>query len=185
MEDYNKDERDFVNEMATPRKCRGCGEEKVWWFPANPNYCKECHAEWEKGRKALHSKTYGKVYAKARRAKNPEVYRQKTREWRAANLEKARAIEAKYAKENPARRAAIGQAYRARKRNAKGRYTVEQWEALCAQYGNVCLCCKLTRKLTVDHIIPLSQGGSNGIENIQPLCKSCNSSKGAKTIDFR
>ena len=38
----------------------------------------------------------------------------------------------------------------------------------------------------VDHIIPISRGGSHGIGNLGPMCASCNLSKGAKTYaEFR
>lgn len=61
----------------------------------------------------------------------------------------------------------------------------EHWSAMCEFYENTCLCCGKECALAVDHVVPLSKGGPNTIENIQPLCKSCNSRKHAKTIDYR
>ena len=34
---------------------------------------------------------------------------------------------------------------------------------------------------TVDHIIPLRHGGTDTLDNVQLVCKHCNSAKGAKT----
>lgn len=62
-----------------------------------------------------------------------------------------------------------------------------EWETLKAQYNWTCPCCKRSEpevKLTEDHIIPLSKGGSDNIENIQPLCRSCNCKKYDKTIKY-
>ena len=36
--------------------------------------------------------------------------------------------------------------------------------------------------LTVDHIYPRSRGGSDALDNLQPMCYKCNQSKGAKVI---
>lgn len=33
---------------------------------------------------------------------------------------------------------------------------------------------------TIDHIIPLSRGGTNDLENLQPMCWDCNKAKGSK-----
>jgi hypothetical protein len=64
-------------------------------------------------------------------------------------------------------------------------YTDTQWIELCDRYGWRCLACGKQRKLTADHVVSVYQGGSDDISNIQPLCKSCNSKKGARTIDYR
>lgn len=68
-------------------------------------------------------------------------------------------------------------------------YTKEEWIALKEKYNNKCLACNKTEKeilLTPDHIIPLIKGGKNTIDNIQPLCISCNRKKNDKQIiDYR
>ena len=52
-----------------------------------------------------------------------------------------------------------------------------------------CECCgahEHQRALEVEHIIPKTHGGSDGINNLQALCFRCNAGKGdADTTDFR
>jgi 5-methylcytosine-specific restriction endonuclease McrA len=75
---------------------------------------------------------------------------------------------------------------RARIKNAQGTIKRGEWLELCEKFGNQCLRCGARGvKLTLDHIVPLSKGGSNTIDNAQPLCKSCNSRKHTSIIDYR
>lgn len=46
-------------------------------------------------------------------------------------------------------------------------------------YGDACLMCG-DKATEVDHIIELANGGTDDIENLQPLCKSCHKAKTAK-----
>jgi len=77
---------------------------------------------------------------------------------------------------------------RARKKKAVATLTVQQWLDLKALYNYRCLCCGKQEPditLTLDHVIPISKCGGNGISNVQPLCLTCNKKKGTKSIDFR
>ena len=74
-----------------------------------------------------------------------------------------------------------------RKFTANGSHSIDEWEDIKKQYKYTCPSCYRYEpyiKLTEDHIVPLSKGGSDYIDNIQPLCQSCNSRKNVKIIKF-
>lgn len=115
---------------------------------------------------------------------------EKTNAWRRAhyqeNHEAETARRRKWLECNPGKIAEYNNARRARKNSVGGRVLPDEWKKMCDYYGNKCLRCgRDDVKLTQDHVIPLKLGGQNAIENIQPLCKSCNSSKNSNYIDYR
>ena len=46
--------------------------------------------------------------------------------------------------------------------------------------GWACLHCSATESLSLDHIHPYSLGGEDVFDNLQTLCRPCNSRKGAR-----
>lgn len=53
-------------------------------------------------------------------------------------------------------------------------------QTLIDRDGAVCRHCGTTKNLSVDHIVAIVNGGRNVLSNLQILCRSCNSKKGAK-----
>jgi 5-methylcytosine-specific restriction endonuclease McrA len=49
--------------------------------------------------------------------------------------------------------------------------------------GYACLYCGSTKSLTIDHVIPRSQGGRDTWENLVTCCQRCNTFKGNRTPD--
>jgi uncharacterized protein YdaU (DUF1376 family) len=66
----------------------------------------------------------------------------------------------------------------------KATHTKEEWVELRDFFEGCCICGK-TEGICKDHIKPIYQGGSDGVENLQPLCHSCNSSKRSDSKDYR
>ena len=90
-----------------------------------------------------------------------------------------------FKKADPDTRKAKRQLHRARRAAAPGSFTAAEWRAIREKYGSICLACGQDGPLSVDHVIPLSKGGSNYADNLQPLCLPCNLKKGTRTLDYR
>lgn len=136
-------------------------------------------AEWNKNNPDARSQYY---------KENKEKEKDTQRAWQKANrpwttLEK-KAYLKKWREDNKDLKNSYQRNRQHRLRANGGSVTHQEWLDLCAYYGNVCLKCG-KEETTMDHVVPVSKGGTHSIENIQPLCGSCNSSKGTKTIDYR
>ena len=170
-------------------------EERHAYYLANKEKAKEQSAAWSKA----HRKERRAVYTrwakanpekvKARRRAHYEANRKKSLEYSAQfrrnNPELVKSALAQWKIENSDKVSALQQKRRTEKTKAGGSYTSAQWVSLCDEYYKKCLRCGKKNKLTPDHVIPVSKGGTSNIENIQPLCGPCNSSKGAKEVDYR
>lgn len=49
-------------------------------------------------------------------------------------------------------------------------------------YSSNCFYCGSSSRIEADHIIPVSRGGRHSIGNLLPACRSCNATKGNRTI---
>lgn len=127
--------------------------------------------------------------ASIRYRKNPDKYKNKSSSWYKAHPQIRLQVNRNYAKKHPlspeANAVYCGRR-RAKVKQNGGNLSIDEWDTLLRFYNYTCLCCgRDDVKLTLDHVVPISMGGKHDISNVQPLCKSCNSSKGAKVIDYR
>ena len=67
----------------------------------------------------------------------------------------------------------------------RGRHTKLEWLRMISFFQKRCVSCGKKCRITKDHIIPINKGGSDSIDNIQPLCKKCNKKKRELIIDYR
>lgn len=189
----------------TTKRCPACGETKThseFYQDAQQtdgltSRCKVCRKNYQR---TYHEKNRDAILeAKRQRyAENIEQERLRTRIWHRANREYIQSRVLAWRKRNPGKAIEYARATRAnarlkgnpaRRREKRypdrGTYTLERWRAMLAYFGHVCLCCGYSGELTVDHVVPLSVGGMNTIDNLQPLCMACNQKKATKSIDYR
>lgn len=190
------------------KTCGGCGIEQLaenFWRQRqsadglNP-WCKDCHRKWRQENREQVRKNDRRRYAE-----NPERERERAQRWREANRETVNERAKTYYQENnglerarerrrkdPERfRAAVRRSYQ--KNRAKRldwahrrRLIVDSGEvslgALDALLASPCSYCGATERIEIDHVIPLSRGGTHAEENLTSACRSCNASKGNRLL---
>lgn len=177
------------------KPCRNCGGNE--WYKNGS--CVACAKERSRRRQAANpdkhnganrryraaNREKGAEYSRRWQAANPGKGAERQGRYRAANPEKVRESIRHWYSANPEKAAEYHHRRRTRKTAAGGSFTAAEWKALVKHQNGRCLGCGKKEKLTADHIIPVEKGGSSNIDNIQGLCKPCNSRKGTKTTDYR
>ena len=185
------------------KPCRKCGSTRRY---VSNKRCVDCVHDYNPKFYQANSKKVCEIVQKYRQL-NLEKCLEQSRKWRQRNPKRSCELRQKWAQANPEKVREIkriSDAKRHAKRaRAEGYYTAQEWIKLKEEYNLTCLGCgihesellsrpqKTERKLTPDHIVPLSRGGTNWISNIQPLCLPCNKKnwnhylKTGSQIDFR
>lgn len=120
--------------------------------------------------------------ARAYYAANAVICRQRSREFRIAHPAKVRASVAAWRIANPLAARVAQAKRRAAKAASLSHYTRDDVQTLLVKQSGKCVAClvSIKKKYHVDHVFPLSRGGTNEASNIQLLCQFCNQSKHAK-----
>lgn len=103
------------------------------------------------------------------RAENQERMLERETAWRQANPEKVRAMKLN---DKHKRRAA-------QRSEDSRKVTMAEMRRIQAM---PCVACGSREGIQVDHVVPLARGGAHRLGNLQPLCRPCNLSKGAKLM---
>ena len=91
----------------------------------------------------------------------------------------------------PKENAAATRSMRLSAARAKARHTPEEWQIMLDVIGKGCVSCGIPASELIggsickDHVVPIYAGGDDGIWNLQPMCRECNTSKGKNAGDMR
>lgn len=141
------------------------------------------------GLKTLRKVDPDKTKAKDKRRywNNKEKHDERTRIWRLANSDKMRESARAWRAANPDKMRIKRKRVRDKRRGAEGKYSLANIQGILEIQNSCCVGCGISfsQKVpyTIDHIIPVSRGGSNWPLNLQLLCSSCNDRKGACTME--
>ena len=139
------------------------------WNAANPDKMAAASKRW-----------YDKCGAEYHRRWNDEnraAVNESARRWRVDHPGYGPA----YAKANRDKGRANWRRYHARKVGATIGSVDEA--AIYDLYNHACIYCGATKRLELDHIVPLFSGGPHCEDNLVVACKPCNSSKRAKPLE--
>lgn len=181
--------------MAPEITCKECGQQKTHQAFG---LCKACYLRQYKARDKDRWAEYHKEYEEKRRGSRIEYNREKSVESYRRHRGKVIQRSKDRYRANPEAKLSKSREWDKGHRAEKHQYfkrwinrkrsngdvpglTLKEWKTILVVFNHRCAYCGATDRITQDHVIPLSQGGTDSIENVVPACRSCNSSKGDKT----
>lgn len=164
--------------------CRECTNAKGReWRAKNKDRVRELNREFYEA-----NREERKAYHRQYRVGHKDYFDEKIKEFRSENPDYHRDYMRKWSRDNPDKITELDNKRRAFKMGKPKSFTAAEWANLKKLYNYTCLRCGRREpeiKLTADHIVPISKEGAGTIDNIQPLCGSCNTAKHDRTIDYR
>jgi 5-methylcytosine-specific restriction endonuclease McrA len=125
-------------------------------------------------------KQYNKVQNARYKKLHAEAIKEYMRRWNATHApERREYVNQRYREDPEYRRRVIDRvaARRAKNQSVPSDITLERIELLKAAQKYRCAYCDRKRRLTIDHIIPVSKNGVHMMFNIALACRPCNSRK--------
>jgi len=133
-------------------------------------------------------------YERERRRQDAPNRTAMTKEWRRLNPDKVEASNARrdpamlrrisreWRIRNPEQAAVTAATSKAKRRGAAGKFKKSDIVEIMRLQKGKCAYCRigLKEKRDIDHIVPLSKGGTNERKNLQLLCRPCNQRKHAR-----
>jgi 5-methylcytosine-specific restriction endonuclease McrA len=171
MREYRRNNADKINEQrrvlreANPDKYR---QQARLWRLANADHLRE----------------WRKKYTTAYRAANPEKFLEYGRRYRETHLEYIRDYMRIYYFKHPDAIRLKHARRRACMSGNGGIFTAQELRVMRISQAGICAYCKGQhdhQALTIDHVIPVKQGGRHEVANIVLACDRCNKSKGNRT----
>lgn len=161
----------MLKDLPQTKICTKCKKDKprTEYYPRSKNkrhimtQCKVCTNSEQRKRYEIHRERYIGI-SRSWKKRNPERAKEQQREWKQANPERKRELEHRR---------------RARKQQ-NGVYTIAEKDM--RKLSGPCAYCGGLENITIDHVIPISRGGTHGIGNLVPACSKCNNQKLDKTV---
>jgi 5-methylcytosine-specific restriction endonuclease McrA len=195
----------YLKDCIIYKKCTTCFEDipfnNMYFYEEKRNKsglkgrCKRCFNKDVSSRERVYTeeqKIKERENAKKRVNRNKQRYLEKWKEYKESNRDKISIQKSEYAKRECVKKR-MKELRRTKKywktRNERRKslkiynYTMQDFKHACDYFDNVCAYCGISKYLCMDHVIPLSKGGTSEIKNILPSCVSCNCRKHTQEMD--
>ena len=147
---------------------------------------RELHAEEEREyqrRQRINYPERMRAYSVKYRARHREELRISHAKYYSEHHEKVRVYSSKYRAEHPEVYVAARSKRVHQLKTSAFDLTTAQWQERIDEFNGYCAyCLRPMKKVTQDHMTPLSRNGNHTLSNVVPCCQSCNSRKNKRTL---